>query len=200
MAAERDPHVTPVAPARLRLRWLLVVVAIMVALTAGWPLANALVTDHQRLAAGTALRIGPSAANSAQFTLGPGWSQVPSQTNPQMSYVLRRGSLRLTVLFVALVNRSQLPELWTGLRKLVQVGNAGAWLSNPSVLHTAHGTRGLTGTVSAGNLTGLVAAFPAPSKGFAIEIVSLAPHTTNPLNVRATRLLMRSLRFQAAPR
>jgi hypothetical protein len=200
MAADQQPQPAPIAPPRLRLRWLSVVVAVMVLLTGGWPLANSLVADRHRLATGSTLRIGPSAADSARFTVGPGWLQVPSQTNPFMSYALRRGSLQVSVLFVALVNTSQTPELWTGLRKLVQAANPGARLGSPVTVVTAAGNRGLIGTLNAGSMTGLASEFPSPSKGFAIEMVALGPRTTRLLNLRATRLLMRSLRFPPASR
>lgn len=200
MAADQQPQPAPIAPPRLRLRWLSVVVAVMVVLTGGWPLANALVADRHQLAAGSTLTIGPSAADSARFTVGTGWTLVPSQTDRFTSYLLRRGSLRVSVLIVVLVNKSQTPELWTGLRKIVQTGNPGARLSSPAVAVTATGNRGLTGTLNAGSLTGLASAFPSPSKEFAIEMVALGPRTTRLPNLRATRLLMRSLRFRPASR
>jgi len=200
MATDQQPQPAPLAPPRLRLRWLSVVVAVMVVLTGGWPLANSLVADRHRLATGSTVRIGPDAANSARFTVGPGWFEVPSQTNPFMSYALRRGSLQVSVLFVALVNTSQTPELWTGLRKLVRAANPGARLGSPTAVVTAAGNRGLTGTLNAGSMTGLASAFPSPSKGFAIEMVALGPRTTHLLNLRATRQLMRSLRFPPASR
>ncbi|HEY2638772.1 MAG TPA: hypothetical protein VGI66_02655, partial [Streptosporangiaceae bacterium] len=83
-----------------RIRALLTVIAVMVALTAGWPLLNLAVSDHQPLPAGVRLSVRPNRAHSARFLVGAGWSMISSQSDPRHGYSLRRGPVAMSVKYV----------------------------------------------------------------------------------------------------
>lgn len=109
-----------------RLRWLLLIVVIMAALTAGWPLANASISNAQPLAAGQTLIIGPKFKQSARITVGPGWSLLKSRSDPTQNYDLRHGSVDLSVHYVALQASPSAAQLWSGLRGIIRIASPGA--------------------------------------------------------------------------
>jgi hypothetical protein len=181
-----------------RLRWLAVIIAVMAVLTAGWPLLNRVVSDHQRLAARSRLTIGPGRRNSAIVTVGPGWTLRPGETNPRMVYILARGPVKMSIAYATLVNNRQVGDLWAGLREVVQISHPGATLSAPAPVRTTHGYAGDIGVVKAPGLEGTVSVFAGPSRQFAIEMVVEAPNASARLNLLAAQHIIRSLVFPAA--
>jgi hypothetical protein len=179
----------------LRLRWLVVIVAIMALLTAGWPLLNASVANRHALAAGTHLKVGASLSSSAQVTVGNGWSELPAQTNPRYEYMLRRGAVRLSITYVALAGSHQVPQLWSGLRAILRISNPGASLGGPANTVRAHGYKAVSGRVVDNRMVGTVIAVAAPSGRYAIEMITLAPRGVRPAMRVAALRIMRSLLF-----
>jgi hypothetical protein len=183
--------------ARFRLRWLAVVVAIMALLTAGWPLLNSAVANRQPLAAGSRLTIGTSPASSAVITVGRGWYIQPAQSNPRQEYVLRKDGLLLAITHISLVDRSQVPRIWQGMRQILAVTNPGSELSKPVTIGTAHRLRAFTGAVTGRRLVGTITVFTGPSREFAIVLLVLAsPRASPALRAAALRVII-SLKFTA---
>lgn len=200
MAADR-PRLPPGgASPRARLRWLLIVVAVMVLLTAGWPLLNAVVPDKQQLAAGTSLRVGPSGPNSASVRIGPGWTLQPAESDPRQGYLLRRGGVTVSIGYVSLAGVGHAAGIWSGLRRVLRVTNPGLRLGKPSAVTNGNGRLGLSATATGAHAAGNVTDFAGPSGTYAIQIVVLAPRDAKPLPAATSQLLIRSLRFPAASR
>ena len=179
------------------LRWLIVVVAVIVALAVGWPLISQAVSDTRPVAAGQPLTIGPAGDRSATFTPGPDWDIRSAETNSVLRWSLSDGPVDVTVLYVVLILPSQAGRLWPGLQAILQVGDGSAQLGRPATVTSAAGAQELTGPVTAQGWAGQVAVFPRPGADFAIEIVSVAPTPDRAAAQAATALVARSLRFPA---
>jgi|HubBroStandDraft_4_1064222.scaffolds.fasta_scaffold09342_4 hypothetical protein len=190
-----DTGLPPANPERLRLRGLLIVIGIMAVLTLGWPLLNLAVTNRNPLAPLTTLSVGPGRGDMARFTVGPGWSMRPAETNPRLEYSLQRGALDMSVSYVSLPDGAQGAQAWSGLRQIVQISHPGIILGKPSPITTAQGRKGMIGTISGAGLSGLATIVALPSRGFAIELIAVAPRRAVPANLQATRLVMRSVLF-----
>jgi hypothetical protein len=200
MAAD-EPRLPPGgASPRARLRWLLIVVGMMVLLTAGWPLLNAVVADKQKLAAGASLRVGPSGPNSASLSVGPGWIMRPAESDPRQGYLLRRGAVTVSIGYVSLVGADHAAGMWSGLQRLLQLSNPGVRLGTPEAVTSGQGRPGLSASATGPRTSGHVTGFVGPSGTYAVEIVVLAPGHANPLAAAASLLLIHSLRFPATPR
>lgn len=182
------------------LRWLLVVITVIVALTVGWPLVSRAVSDDQPVAAGQPLTIGPVGANSATFTPGRNWVVHSAETDPILRWSLSDGPVDVTVVYVLVISPSQVPRLWPGLASTLLLGDGSARLGQPATLTSADGGKGLTGTVTANGWAGQAAVFPRPADDFAVEIVGVAPVQDDAAAQAATALVARSLRFPAATR
>lgn len=181
-----------------RLRGLVTVVAVMAALTAGWPLASLAISDNQPLAADKALVIGPDTTRSARFAVGPGWSLRTSQSNPKQVYSLSYGRVDLSVTYVALSGRPPAGRLWSGLRDILRVSNSTARLGRPKPITDAHGATGITGPVTENGRSGTATIFPGPTGNFAIEMVILAPRSATAVSRVGARQVVRSIRFEAS--
>jgi hypothetical protein len=188
------------ASPRARLRWLLIVVAVMVLLTAGWPLLNALVADKQKLAAGASLRVGPGGPNSASVTLGPGWTLRPAESDPARAYLLRRGAVTVSISYVSLAGTYHAAGIWSGLRRVFRVSHPGVRLGKPAAVTSGQGRPGLSATATGPHSDGDVTNFVGPSGTYAIQIIALAPRYAKPVAAALSLLLIRSLRFAAAAR
>jgi hypothetical protein len=184
----------------LRLRWLTAVLVVMALLTVGWPLINLAVANRRTLAAGTTLQLGPGQADLAQFTVGPGWSMVPSQTDPRLDYSLRRGGVDMTVSYVAVIDGAQPAELWAGLRQVIRVSDPGVRLGPPSPYTTAQGRKGAEGTLASREETGIASAVLDPSGAFAVEMILLGPRHVGRRNLAAAHRIMHSLQIPARSR
>jgi hypothetical protein len=180
---------------RKRIRWLLIVVAVMAILTAGWPLINLAVSNNSRIAANTSLVIGPSSESSARVTVGPGWSMLSEQSNPHMGYVLRRGGVEVSITYVRLIRHVHAADLFTGMRQLVRMLHPGAELSRPKDVTTAHGYEADLGTVRGSGLVGTASVFTDPGRNFAIEMFVIAPLHTVRVNLIAAQRIVRSVFF-----
>ncbi len=197
MAAD-DTATRPAASViKLRLRWLLIVVAVMAVLTAGWPLLNRAVANRRPLAAGAHLTVGTAPSSSAVITVGPGWSLLSAQSNPMLGYMLEHGPIQLSINHVALVAGDQVPDLWRGLRDILAVSDPGVRLSRPVLIVRDHRVRAITGAVIGTRLAGTATIVPGPSRKFGIEMIALAPRGTSAARRLLAIMVMRSLRFTA---
>lgn len=183
-----------------RLHWLVIVVAIMAVLTAGWPLINLAVSDNRRLGANTRLTIGPSHRDSAQVTVGPGWLMQSAQSNPHLAYSLHRGGVTMSIDYVDLLSRSDVGELWSGMGQILQISHPGASLSAPLPITSAHGLEGDAGRVTSRMIRGTAAVFANRPRQYAVEIVVMASRRTPLANLVAAQRIVRSVLFPAAAR
>jgi hypothetical protein len=175
-----------------------IIIAVMAVLTAGWPLLNRAVTDHQRLAANSKLVVGPSKKNSAVVTVGPGWLLRSGETNPRLIYLLQRGRATMTIAYASLLNNRQVGDLWEGMREVVALRHPGATLSPPLPIHSVHGAGGAFGLVQSPDLTGTAAVFAGPSRRYAVEMLIVIPKGIPALNLLAAQRIMRSVLFPSA--
>jgi hypothetical protein len=176
-------------------RGVAVLVAVVVLVTAVWPLASAALPDSQRLTAGRVLIIGPDRAHSARFTLGPGWSLLAAESDPSRGYSLSLGNLAVTVGYVSLLGPGQPDQLWAGLRRIVQADHAGSRLGPMRVVHVSPAEIEETGSLAEGAMAGQAAVFPGPLGDFAIEVTVLAPSGAGSARLRAAARVLRSIRF-----
>jgi len=196
-----EPRLPPgSASPRARLRWLLIVVAVMVLLTAGWPLLNALVPGKQRLAADALLRVGPDGPKSASVRVGPGWILRPADSDPRQGYQLRRGVVTAFIGYVSLIGTYHAAGLWNGLRRALQVTNPGVRLGKPVPVTSGQHRPGLSASATGTRSNGAVTFLVGPSGTYAIELVVLAPRYARSAATAASLLLIRSLRFPAVGR
>lgn len=182
------------------LRWLIIVITVIVALTVGWPVVSLAVSDDQPVVAGQPLTIGPDGARSATFTPGRDWTVRSAETDSIERWRLSDGPVDVTVVYVLVISPSQVGRLWPGLESTLLLGDASARLGPPATFTSADGGKGLTGTVAANDWAGQAAVFPGPGPAahFAIEIVGVAPVQDRAAAQAATALVARSLRFPAA--
>jgi hypothetical protein len=194
VAADETAQRPTASATKLRLRWLVIVVAVMAVLTAGWPLLNTTVADRHPLAAGSRLTVGTS-PSSGVVTVGTGWSLLSAQSNPAQGYLLQRGNLQLSITHVGLLDRVQLPQMWHGLLRILSVSNPGVRFSNPAFITTSHGLRAITSVVIGQRQIGTATIVRGPSGTFGIEMLALAPRgTSRALHAAAARVMV-SLRF-----
>lgn len=186
--------------AGLRLRWLLGVLAVIVVLTAGWPLVSATVAGHRPLAAGTTITVGPTASSSGRVTVGPGWSVMTANSNPKQYYAIDRGPVRLSVRFVRLARTGQSGPLWRGLLQILRIGSPGVTPGRPQVITTADGGRGVIAALSGPGRIGRAVVVAAPDRPYAIEMIMLGPASTLQAMHASGMPIIRSLRFPAATR
>jgi hypothetical protein len=190
VAADETPQRPLVSATKLRLRWLVIVVAVMAVLTAGWPLLDMAVTDQHPLAAGSRLTLGTS-PSSGVVTVGPGWSLLSEQSNPTQGYLLQRGNLLLSVTHVGLLSREQLPQMLRGLLRILSVSNPGVRLRKPVFISTRDGLRAITSVVTGRRQLGTATIVRAPSGNFGIEMLALAPRgTSRALHAAAARVMV----------
>jgi hypothetical protein len=190
----RSTDPAPRTPA-WRLRGLLAIVVIMAVLAAGWPLVNASISDTQPLAAGRTLTIGPDFEHSARITVGRGWSLLTSGSNPQQYYQLRRAGTDLGVSYVTLLQSAPDGKLWSGLGRIVLIGNASARLGAPRAVRSSQGISGLTGRLTQNGRTGIGAIYPGPGGKFAIEMTALPRAGAPAADLAAARRVIRSVMF-----
>jgi hypothetical protein len=187
-----------VASPRVRIRWLVAVVAVMALLTAGWPLLNQIVADTRPLAAGSSLTIGPGGTVSARMIIGHGWHLMPAESNPRKRYLLRAGPALLDASTVSLPARVTDAELWAGMRQLLRVSH-GVTVGRMTPFISPTGQAGLTGSVAGEADAGTATIFIAPADLAALEVVVLAPRSDANRVESATRLLIQSVTFLSGP-
>jgi hypothetical protein len=186
---------SPRPGASLRLRWLLGVLAVIVVLTAGWPLVSSTVTGHRPIAAGTTITVGPTASSAGRVTVGPGWSVTTANSNPKQYYAIARGPVRLSIRFVRLARTGQPGPLWRGLRQILRIDSPGVTPGRPQVITTADGRRGIIAALSGPGRIGRAVVVAAPARPFAIEMIVLGPPGTLRAMHASGMPIIRSLRF-----
>jgi hypothetical protein len=182
----------------VRVRWLVLVVAVMVGLTAGWPLLNTVVANRQAIPAGSTESIGAGPAGTARVTVGPGWTLAPAQSNPRLEVSMSRGPVSLSAAYVRLPAGWRADQLWAGLRSTLRIRHPGARLGTARVTTNAQGVTGLVGILVQGDLSGRATIFPAPSRRFAVVMLLLAPRHTRLVELVVANKLVRSMRFARA--
>jgi hypothetical protein len=195
VAADETARRPSVSATKLRLRWLVIVVAVMAVLTAGWPLIDMAVSDQHPLTAGSRLTVGTN-PSSGVVTVGSGWSLLSEQTDPTQGYLLQRGNLQLSITHVGLLNREQLPQMWRGLLRILAVSNPGIRFSKPAFITTRHGLHAITSVVTGRRQIGTATIVRGPSGNFGIEMLALAPRGTSPALHAAAARVMVSLMFR----
>jgi hypothetical protein len=183
----------------LRIRWLTVVIVIMTFLTLGWPLIDFAVPNRRTLAAGTMLPLGPSHAEMAKLTVGPGWSMMQSDTDPRQDYALRRGNVDMMITFVHVIAAAQTAELWAALRQVIQVSDPGVSLGPATPFRTAQGRRGDRGALVGPDEKGTAAIVRDNSGTFAVEAIVLGPQRASRANLAAAHLIILSLHMPGWP-
>jgi hypothetical protein len=197
MAAEPPGQPPGAASPRTRLRGLLIVVAIMVMLTAGWPLLDGLVADQQNVPPGAAIRIGPVGPDSASVRIGPHWTMQPAQTDPRQAYVLSRGAVTVSISYLSLIHPYRAAGIWSGLRQILRVSHPGVRLGPPVTVTSSQGQAGRAATMTGTRIAGAVTVFVAPSGTYAIQMIVVGPHGARSLFAQATRQFVGTLRFPA---
>jgi len=165
----------------------------MALLTAGWPLLSMSVSNHQVLLAHTKLTIGPGNGNAARFTVGPGWSLVPSKTDPRLDYSFRRGHVGMTVSYVALNSRARPVQLWPGFRNVLRLTYPGTKLGQPAVIPMAPDRLGAIGSLSGNREHGFGTIFTSKSRNFAVEMIVLAPGQMPHVSMLSAYLVVHSV-------
>jgi hypothetical protein len=196
----RGKTVGPMSARSRRIRELVLVVAVVAALTAGWPLINLAVSARQPVPAGRTMSVGPNTAQSARFTVGRGWSVQTSATDPRQEYFLRHGAEQMSLMYVTLASPAEAVHLWAGLRKIVRLGNSSARLGKPTLITSARGRKGLTGLLTEDGRRGRATIYPAPRGNFAIEMISVGPQGASPAGLAAALRVALSVMFPAAAR
>jgi len=178
---------------------LVAIVAVVLALTIGWPVATLAFSSRQPLPAGQVLIIGPDATHQASLTLGAGWVLQKADTNPKLNFVLRNGPVRLSVIFVFLLATPDATQRWHGLRQLLTAANPAARLSGPQTFTNGNGVRGQRGVLQQGDQIGLAVIYPSPKNMYAVELISLGPPGARAAQ-QAAQQVARSVTFPAGHR
>ncbi|MFJ8001778.1 hypothetical protein ACIQ7D_32540 [Streptomyces sp. NPDC096310] len=201
-AARRPPEEPPrdrrgsVRPWQAVLGVLLVVVA----LTAGWPLIDGALGDRERVAAGTALVLGPDDEIAVLRVTGHGWTLSKSSSDPDMAYALSRDGVDLAARYVPLTGAGDPGALWGGLRKVQSVADSGSRLGAGRRLTGARGAIGRSGSLTGGGRVGSATVWLPPGLGYAVEIIVLARPGAAPGAVADATAMARGLTFpQGAP-
>jgi hypothetical protein len=195
MATDLPSARSAASAARLRVRWLVVIVAVMVLLTGGWQLVNHAVSNRQALTPGTRLSIGPGHGDSGQITVGSGWSLLSADSNPLYGYKLKHGAVDFSADYIRLVDPGQARLTWAGLRKLLRVTDPGVRLGKQAVITSAYGRAGITGAVSGAHQFGIATVFADPGRRFGVEIIMLAPRGTRRALLAPGLQIIRSMRM-----
>ncbi|MFE4061973.1 hypothetical protein ACFXP3_37805 [Streptomyces sp. NPDC059096] len=202
-AARRPPEEPPEAVRRGNARpWypVLGVLLVVVALTAGWTLVDAALDDRERIAAGSALVLGPDDEIALLRVEGHGWALGRSASDPDMAYALSRDGVDLTARYVPLTGTGDPGTLWAGLRKVQSVADSGSRLSAGHPLTGARGAIGRSGSLTGAGRAGSATVWLPPGRGYAVEIVVLARPGAAPGAVADATAMARGLTFpQGAP-
>jgi hypothetical protein len=179
-----------------RVPWRMVVGVLVgiVFLTGGWLLIGSWLDDHQRLDAGTVLRLGPTGSDHAQVRIpAAGWMLRKSASDPDQNLSLSRQGVDVQITYVPLPSRADAVKVWPGVRDLVRVdrGRLGA----PGLVRTVDGVAGQQATLSAKGRHGVFTAYTAPGAKFAVEIKTLADDNATGADRAAAAQLTAEIRF-----
>ncbi|WP_240487209.1 hypothetical protein [Actinomadura flavalba] len=151
---------------RARTRGLIAILAAAVLLVGGWPLLNAALGDEtEPLRNGARLTLG----DAARFTVGPGWTLRTAESDPDSSYLLERGTVRLRLSLVTPPRDATPAQLWEGLGRVAEASGEHVELGEP----VPFGRRGLRGPVAEGRAVGTATVQRAPDGGGAAETTAL---------------------------
>ncbi|MGI5168194.1 hypothetical protein ACQEU3_27985 [Spirillospora sp. CA-253888] len=176
---------------------LVAVVAVMAALTGGWPLLNAALgeaPDRQRLAAGETLVLGDG-GYSARFTVGRGWTVRKSASDSAQGYTLTRGAVELRVSRLIATGRPTLRQMWGGLRQVLRAGDPGAVLGRPRPAGD-----GLAGPAARDGMTGTLTVRFAPDRRTAVSTTALGGRGAAARDRAAAARVVDSLAFARGSR
>ncbi|MFC9432111.1 hypothetical protein [Streptomyces sp. NPDC056987] len=196
--ATRRPRQDPPGPGRGVTRpWgpVLGVLLVVAALTAGWPLIDAALGDRERVAAGTALELGPDGDAAVLRVVGHGWGLSKSSSDPDTAYALSRDGVGLAARYIGLTEAGDPGELWNGLRKVQSVADSGSRLGAARPLTGARGAIGRSGRLTGGGRTGSATLWLPPGRGYAVEIIVLARPGAAPGAVADATAMARGLTF-----
>ncbi|WP_182664666.1 hypothetical protein, partial [Streptomyces calidiresistens] len=157
----------------------LLVLAVVVALTTGWPLLSAAVSVTTPLDEGTGLRLEAPRGADARLTVhGTGWELHRPAVLPGAGWSLSRGDVRFEARPVVPVEDTprapaELPAaLWNGLDRLVRIADPDARLGEPTDTETLGGLPALTGPLEREGCTGAAWVIPAPDAVNAVQITA----------------------------
>lgn len=170
--------------------------AVVVALTAGWPLVARALPDGQRLAPGRLLHLGAAASErvSLRVTDG-GWQLSRAASDPDTGYLLSREGVRLRANRVGLVQPQDAARLWPGLRKVLLTADRTARLGTPRAVRSDSGRPGQTGAAAQGGRSGRAFTFASPERDYGLSVVVLAGAGADPDALRAGYALARTALF-----
>ncbi|MGW2510132.1 hypothetical protein ACWC0A_12000 [Streptomyces scopuliridis] len=171
------------------------VLLVMAALTAGWPLIDRALNDHERVPDGTLLELGPDDNIAVLRVTGSGWALSKSASDPDTMYVLTRDGVDLVAGYVALTAAGRAGELWAGLRKVQSVADESTRLGAPHSVTSAGGAQGETGTLTRGGRTGTATVWLPPDLSYAVEITVLARPDADPRAAADAAAMVRSVAF-----
>ncbi|MFF3751687.1 hypothetical protein ACFYYH_14695 [Streptomyces sp. NPDC002018] len=177
-------------------RWaVLGVLFVMAALTAGWPLIDRAVADHEPVPAGAVLELGQGDDAALLRVTGAGWELSRSRSDPGSSYALSRDGVDLVAGYVDLSGSGDAGQLWTGLRKVLSVADAASRLGGPRPVTSAAGASGLTGPLTRPGRTGTATVWVPPDEDYAVEITVLTEPGTAAGTVADAAAVARSVAF-----
>jgi hypothetical protein len=151
-----------------------VVLLVMAALTAGWPLIDRAVADGDPLRDGSVLRLGPGDSTATLRVTGGPWELNASDSNPDSDLTLSSGGVDVDADYVGLAERANAAELWSGLRRVQSVADENSRLGVPRPVRSTGGARGLRGTLSRDGRTGTATVWVAPGGDYAVSVSVLA--------------------------
>lgn len=172
----------------------------MVVLTAGWPLIDRALNDHERVPDGALLELGPDDDVAGLRVVGEGWALSKSASDPDTMYALSRDGVDLVAGYVTLSAGARAGELWAGLRKVQSVADDDSRLGTPRPVTSIGGAKGETGTLTRGGRTGTATVWLPPDASYAVEITVLAKPSADTRASADATAMARSLSFpRAAP-
>lgn len=165
------------------------VLALMAALTAGWPLIDRTLNDHEPVRNGAVLELGPDDDIALLRVVGEGWALSKSASDPHSAYAFSRDGADVVVGYVDLSGGGEAGELWSGLRRVQSVADGDSRLGGPRPVTGTRGAKGRTGTLTRDGRTGTATLWLPPDRSYAVEVTVLAKPGTDP-RVRADAMAM----------
>lgn len=178
------------------------IVLVIALLTGGWPLLDAVLPETEPLPAGHRLVLEPAAraddgrSPHAVLTVpDEGWTLSHTAPTSGTRYQLNRGDLRLTARYVPLEGQEEADDLWSGLRRVARVSDAGATLSDPEPVRTERDVEGQTGTLQQDGCRGSVTALYAEDRTAALAVTVLSCATDPDTDLREARRVVEDVWF-----
>ncbi|MFJ1750757.1 hypothetical protein ACIOJD_31640 [Streptomyces sp. NPDC088116] len=190
----------PRRPERAARAPVLGVLTLMAALTAGWPLIDRALNDHEPVRNGAVLQLGPDDDIALLRVVGEGWELSKSASDPDTAYTLSRDGVDVVAGYVDLSGGGEAGELWSGLRKVQSVADGDSRLGGPRPVTGTRGAEGRTGTLTRDGRTGTATLWLPPDRSYAVEVTVLAKPRTGPRARADAAAMARGVSFpQGAP-